>query len=529
MREGSFSGEILKNFFSILKRKWKVIFVIFAIFLGLGVFINKTTVPVYEASTTLLINPAIGVGTDYSAVVAGERLTETYSKMVVTNSFLETVIRRLGLSSELSISGLRGKTSVSAVPNTQLLSIKVVDEDPEKAANIANTISQNLIEENQNLQLERGQTSKKQLDDEINSYRQNITDTQAKIETSKNDAVNLAVYQEKLRTLQSGLADLLKRSEEIQLSELKGLNTTSVIDEAIVPDTPIRPRPKYNLFIAGMLGLFVSFGGIILLEFLDPSFKREEEITRYLGLPILGQIERFASRGKEKPLVLVEDSKSPISESFRIIRTNIRFASADKSIKSILITSSSPQEGKSFITANLAGAFALSDQKTILVDADLRKPTLHHFFGLTNEKGLTDNLLKKEFDKETVQSVKGSPYLKFISSGFLPPNPAELLGSKKLSEFLTDIEKQSDIVIIDSPPTNIVTDSAILGTQVDGVLLVAELGKTNRYLLKQAKDSLDKVGANVLGVILNRTSHHKGYYKSGYYGEAQKTKKTPRN
>lgn len=517
MRE-TFSADLVKNFFLVIRKKWGIIVLVLLIFLGWAFFINKTTIPIYEASSTVLVNPALSGNTDYGSIVAGERLTTTYSNMITTNTFMEEVLKKTELAKDFSLSGMRGKIKVAPIPNTQLLAIRASDPDPQQAATIANAVAETLIEENQRMQLERGLLTKKQLEEEINSYRANIAETQGKIEgLGSGDQLVSILYQDRLRNLQATLIDLLKQYEEIRLNEQQSLNTVTIVDEAIVPDTPVKPRPRYNLMISFFLGIVVSFGGVIILELLDPSIKREEEIEKTLGLPILGSIEKLSSSRKEKPLVLVEDAKSPVSEGFRMIRTNIKFSSPDKPVKSILVTSSVPQEGKSFVTANLAGAFSTADQKTVLVDSDLRKPTLHHFFNLSNSKGLTDILLKGEIEKDDVQAIDGFPYLRFIASGFLPPNPAELLGSKKLTDVFERLTKQTDMVIVDSPPTNLVTDAAILGTQVDGVIIVAELGKTNRYLIRKTKESLNKVGANILGVVLNRAAKRRGYYKSGYY------------
>lgn len=517
------SQDFLRNFFLIIFKKFWIILIVLFIFLAEASYVNYTATPIYQASTTLMINPSAATGGEYQAAVAGEKLATTYIQIINTNDFISEIIEKANLRT--SISGLKSRIKVAGIEGTQLMTIKVTGEDPEKNAEITNLIAQTLISRNQKIQTEKASVSKELLDEQIAETQKDINNTKKIVESLRGgDPLLSTFFQDKLRNEQKELAELLKKHEEIRLTEQKLLNAIIVIDKALPPDTPIKPRKRFNLAVAFLLGSLVSLGGIFFLEMLDPSIKNEDEIERLFNLPVLGNIEYLKTEGKERYLVLALDPKSPSSEEFRIIRTNIRFTSPDKPIKSLLITSAGPFEGKSFIASNLASVIAQGEQKVVLLDADLRKPTIHRFFNISNSKGLTDCLLEGSILKESVFSIPKFPYLKIIPSGSLPPNPAEILGSKRFGQILKFLlEKGADIIVLDSPPTNLVADAAVIGTQVDGAIIIVELGRTNRYLLSKAKESLERVKANILGVVINKSKKAKGYYKKGYYYYGKKS------
>lgn len=221
-----------------------------------------------------------------------------------------------------------------------------------------------------------------------------------------------------------------------------------------------------------------------------------------------------------KELVLNNDPKSIISETIRTLRTNLQFASVDKKIHTILITSSMPGEGKSFIAANLATAFAQSGSKVLLVDCDIRKGRQHYIFESHNQKGLSNLLLENVEEKyqEYIQKTKVEN-LSVMFRGVTPPNPSELLASEKNKELIDILKKEYDIVIFDSAPVSgSLTDSLIMGTLVDGVVIVSSYKQTAVSLLNSTKKSLQNVNANILGVVLNRSANKANKYYGHYYG-----------
>jgi len=213
---------------------------------------------------------------------------------------------------------------------------------------------------------------------------------------------------------------------------------------------------------------------------------------------------------KTSPLVALSDPRSPIAEAYRTLRTNIDFAGLDRSIHTLLVTSPAPNEGKSTTLANLAVTMAQSEKKTVLVDADLRRPTLHTLFGIGNESGLTTMLLDAKAMHDPPLEDVGVPNLWLLPSG-----PPELLGSKRMDDALAALKARADIVLFDAPPVIAVTDAVVLGTRVDGVLLVIGAGQTKRDHAKRAKELLEKVKVRVIGVVLTNVgldSALGGYY-----------------
>lgn len=213
------------------------------------------------------------------------------------------------------------------------------------------------------------------------------------------------------------------------------------------------------------------------------------------------------------PLIALRDPRSPAAEAYRTLRTNIQFSSLDKPLRTLLVTSTAPDEGKSITLANLAVTMAQAEQRVIVVECDLRRPTLHTLFGLSNEEGLTSVMLDQ---RETALPLQPTtvPGLSLLASGPLPPRPADLLGSRRMEALVACLQNEADIVLFDTPPVTAVTDAAVLATRLDGVLLVLKAGKTRRDRAREAHRMLEKVKANVIGVVLNNARLETTY---GYY------------
>jgi capsular exopolysaccharide synthesis family protein len=213
-------------------------------------------------------------------------------------------------------------------------------------------------------------------------------------------------------------------------------------------------------------------------------------------------------------LIALRDPRSPAAEAYRALRTNIQFSSLDKPLRTLLVTSTAPDEGKSTTLANLAVTMAQSEQRVILVDCDLRRPTLHTLFDLPNQEGLTSMILAQEDAPIPLQET-GVAGLSLLASGPLPPRPADILGSRRMEAVIARLRTEADIVLFDTPPVVAVTDAAVLATKMDGVLLIFQAGKTSRERGRQARQILEKVKANIVGVVLNNAQAEQGY---GYYG-----------
>ncbi len=227
------------------------------------------------------------------------------------------------------------------------------------------------------------------------------------------------------------------------------------------------------------------------------------------------------TRGREKiqlaySLITIEQTKSPISEAYRTLRTNVQFTGVDSETKKIMITSSGPREGKSSTVANLAVSMAQTGKCVLVVDADLRNPTQHKLFGLDNRRGLSVALVQEQDYRNYIRET-AVPGVKVLTGGPIPPNPAELVGSNRMKRLIKEFSQEYDIVLIDTPPVIAVTDAAVLAHEVDGVILVLASGEVNKDYALRAKELLDKVGAKILGAVLNKADLKTGEYNYYYY------------
>ena len=228
--------------------------------------------------------------------------------------------------------------------------------------------------------------------------------------------------------------------------------------------------------------------------------------------------KKKTTQNQAEMLITSRRPKSPVSEAFRTLRTNIDFSSFDKKIKTLLVTSSSASEGKSTVTANLGVTMALTGKKTLIIDADLRNPTQHKTFSISNNVGLTNLLINESILFEDALICTNTDNLYVLTTGPLPPNPAELLNSNKMRDFFDFLAKHFDMILVDAPPVTAVTDAAILASYLDGVILVVAAGQTAVDQVRSAKEQLGKVKANILGAVLNKAPKNGSYYYHYYYG-----------
>jgi succinoglycan biosynthesis transport protein ExoP len=285
-----------------------------------------------------------------------------------------------------------------------------------------------------------------------------------------------------------------------------------VVDMAQPSSHTVSPRVKFIGAIAGLVGLVVGLGMAFMAEYFEKTYRSPEEAREALGIPVLGIIPSIKDQ-QPGEFSVMESPMSAEAESFRTLVTNIEFSSAESSHKALLITSSGADEGKSFVTANLAVAMAQTKERVVIVDCDMRKAMQHSIFGVDNEKGLA-NLLVGNADLESVIRDTDVPNLKLVSCGPTPPNPVELLKSSRMGEVLTELRNACDVILCDSPPVLPVADALVLASKLDGVLLVADLNHTARDVMAEALGRLSKLDAQMLGLVCNRvsTAKHNSYY-----------------
>jgi capsular exopolysaccharide synthesis family protein len=326
---------------------------------------------------------------------------------------------------------------------------------------------------------------------------------------------------------------LLRRTKETEVSKELETTTVSIVDLADVPKSPFSPNRKRDISSGVTTGLILGLVFAFVLEYLDSTVKTAEDIEMYVRLPFLGYVpsaRREAKSEQEIDLMAHKSPRSRITEAYRSVRTSIIFSSPeDRPLKTILVTSTSPQEGKTTVTINLGIVFAHANEKTLIVEGDLRKPRISASFGIENNVGVSSYLTGNKELEEVIKSTF-VPNLFIIPSGPKPPNPSELLSSTKANQFLEELKKKFDRIFIDSPPTFSVADSVILANKVDGVIDIIRSGFLNIDIILRGRQRLSEAKARILGVILNNVDVKREdayYYYHYYYSYSEeKEKKT---
>jgi polysaccharide biosynthesis transport protein len=346
----------------------------------------------------------------------------------------------------------------------------------------------------------------------------------------------LTTLKREIETGRNLLDTYTQRQKEQELAIASGRpDNIKISNNAVVPTTPVGPQRNRNIIVALFISLGAGIGLAFLLDYLDDSVKTSDDIGRHLGLPTLALIPHYVSVEKRRlslaaangnggtsptALITLEERHSPMAEAYRHLRTSLLFSSAGKPPQTILVTSSQPSEGKTTTAINTAITLAQADADVVIIDCDLRRPRIHNYFNLDNTQGLTNYLSGERNTENLLKTYHDLPRLKIITSGPIPPNPAELLSSNEMKNLLQFLRGRFKHVIIDSPPAISFTDAAILSTLVDGVVLVAMAGKSSIHLMRRFKQRLGNIGARIYGVVLNgikSSSLDYDYYGGGYY------------
>jgi tyrosine-protein kinase Etk/Wzc len=334
---------------------------------------------------------------------------------------------------------------------------------------------------------------------------------------------------ERQTTMLAELYTLLQtRLKEAQVAEAVEDPTVRVVETAILPIEPISPKPLRNMALAGVLGLMLGVGLAFVREYMDTRLHSSDQIEQLYGLPTIARVPEMAlgngAGGRRNALVTLEKSHSVGAESFRNLRTNVRFVRAGQGATEMVITSPAPQEGKSLTAANLAIALAQQGVRTLLIDADMRRSVQHKQFDVDASPGLSD-LLVAEGSLDDFLRPTEVENLDLLPAGVHPPNPAELVGSGRMERLLDVLRQRYESIVIDSPPMLAVTDASVLGKKTDGVILVVRAEKTDKDSINLAIQQLRHVGARILGVVVNDAKPDGPYYSyyRKYYGEEKRT------
>jgi len=538
--------------------QWGWFIVLAGVLAGSGALIfSLLQTPVYAASTTILVNEGrSGQYYDSTAIIlTNEKLTRTYAEMMTKQPLLLKVTQKLNLPYTID------DVKVTPVRDTQLMQITVEDVNPVYASDFANELVNAFAEQLQEMQISRFKASKENLQNQLSYLEQQIQENSTALEKILQENVsevkrtnpdaangslsetaieNLArqINQAEIDRLETRLAQyrqiyasVLASYEQIRLAEAQNITSIIQVEPATPPEKPVRPQTFRNTALAALVGVFLAIGIVFTVDFLDDTIKSPDWITSQTRLPVIGTIHTFDPKQGE-PIAL-SAPRSPVTESFRSLRTNVRYASVDHPIRVLMVTSPTPEDGKTTVAINLAVVIAQSGNRCVLIDSDLRRPRIHKIMGLDNRQGLSGLFIQNPLSLNgTIQQTRLET-LKVIPSGGTPPTPSELLGSRKMKEIVEAVANDTDMIILDTPPVLSVTDAAVLSPLVDGVLLVVKVGTTKQSALIQAVEQLQQVNARILGVVVNgispKNSHYYyrnyAYYQYYYYGDGGNVKK----
>ena len=510
----------LRRQISIMRRWLPLLIASILLAAGAAFAVSNVQQKSYESEATLIVGQALtGVNPDYTQLLASQRLSTTYAVVATTRPILEAVIEKLGL--DVTADALRKHVLAEARTDSTLLTITTQDSDPALAAAIANTLAEELIAASPAIQ-GRQADLQASIEADLEATQAQIKTTQARIDVLSALTERTAAQETELATL-AGRLVTLRSTYATLLSFASGTasNLLSVVEPAVASSDPISPRPLLNTLLAAIVGLLVAVGIIAVAEHLSDAVKDPEDVQAAAGLSTIGTIARMKGdegRGEIYQLAALLHPRSGVTESYRTLRTNVEFASVDAPIQTLLVTSSMPAEGKTVTAANLAVVFAQAGRRVLLVDADLRQPGVHRVFNLPNAHGLTTLLRRDDVSLDTVVQGTEQDNLRVLTTGPLPPNPTELLGSLRMRAIVDRLKGEADLVILDSPPLQAVTDAAILSSFLDGTLFVVDAGRSRRRAVRLAREALDRADATVLGAVLNRVPVGARLDYADYYG-----------
>ena len=455
----------------------------------------------YTATVTLLVNqPRSSGGDAYSTVLASERLAATYAQLLQEPTVLSAAIAQAGITE--SPDALAKRVRVELVPDTQLIRLDVADAQASQAMRLADVIAEVFVRQIRETMAKPYASRLTAMQDSLNNLSAAINETQTKraalseeklrkdTEASRAESL-LAEYRSNYRILQQDF-------EQLRLSATRAADTVVISERAHVPEKPVSGRGLYILLAVAVAAVGAT-GIAFLIGYFDDTVKTPEDIGRELGITTIGTICRFP-KGDEGLIGLTHPNLPP-AEDFRVLAANLRFAAADAPLRSLLVTSAVSGEGKSEVVANLAVAMAGIGVRVIVVDADLRRPRLHHLFGLPQGRGLTESLRLGNFEGNLRDTqVDG---LQVLTSGALPVDPVQLISSPRLEQLLVELTHRADIVIVDSPPILGVADAAIMAAVSDGVLLVLRANQTSRQAAQHTIEALHRAKSRLVGAVLN--------------------------
>ncbi|CAN5869782.1 hypothetical protein BH24CHL4_BH24CHL4_02750 [soil metagenome] len=499
----------VNNLFQLGRRWWWLLLLAPLVAGGVAFIQVSRQQELYSSSATVEINPP-SVGADTFSFY-DPSIVATYRELITTTAVLGPLVDRLDLP--ITETELRGKISTEPVADTRLMRIAVSDPDPESAAFLANQVAEEFqaFAELRTRQLIGPYRAA--LEQQIEETNANIGLTQQLIDdlvarddvTAPETAAQIETLRQNLRDLQGTYRELIVSVNRMDLETAGAQTGVVVVQDAEPPSVPYAPDVQLYTLLAAFAGLCLAVGAIAIYEYFDNTTKVETPFPELVGAPLLATIPIIPGLGdaQHHQLFLIDQPASSPSEAVRLLRTNVEFAAAGNEIATLAVTSSGPSEGKSTVVANLGAALAQAGFSVAVVDADLRRPTLHKIFAVRNERGLSNLLAKPDMKWQEVARAIPGLSLFLITSGPIPPNPADLLRSEQLQSLLSQISSQVDIVLVDTPPALAASDALLISDSTDAVLMVCRANHTRIDKLQRAVEALPD-SARIIGVLLNQ-------------------------
>jgi capsular exopolysaccharide synthesis family protein len=473
-------------------------------------WVEDNSPDIYTARTTLIVGTTISLPNPTDAdFKLSRQLATLYADIITRDPVREAVMEQLDLE-------VLPAYEVNVPDESQLIEVTVRDTVPVRAQAVANALAEQLIERSPaNADQEDG-TRNEFIESQLVAIEASIEQTEIEIAAKHEEladlvsAATIAQAATDLTALESKLASFRSvYSSFLQSTDQEAVNTISVVEPAVLPRRPSGTEQSSWLIVllGATLGMTLGIVAAYLLESLNNTLGTEEDVERVLQLPIIGRITRLPNPRWRRnldlpPGLLIDAPRSPLIEAFRTLKTNLDFAEVDQAVQTLLVASPGTEDGKSTVAVNLAMTMARGGRRVLLLDADLRKPSIHNFLNLSNVGGLSDLVLGEIGVSEASRRTQ-EPALTVITGGTPPPNPTEVLGSKRMDALLRVLKQEVDTVIIDSPPF-LLADASVLASKVDGVIMVVRLGHTMENAIRSMREQLRRAGARVVGVVLNQ-------------------------
>ena len=512
----------LRDYVRVLRRRWKLVVLVVAGFVGVALLVSYLQTPVYSASAQVFLEAPAGENVFTGAAVRSDpgRALLNEVRLIEGDDVRKLVRDRLGSTLPVRARG---------VANTDMISVTVESSDPTEAAVMANEYAQAYVDYRKKLKIESLRTTSIELEKRISNLTQENLAIDARIKEIKatpngdsdSEVFSLSTKSNANLVSQNSLKDTLQK---VEIARNLATAQATITESATAPSSPIKPQPILNAMVAVVVGCLVGVGLAFLLEYLNESVETKEELERVLkSVPVLGTIplvDGWKTR-EETRLISREAPRSAAAEAYRTLRTAIQFVGLNQPMRILQVTSPEAGEGKTTTLANLGVALATAGERVVIVCCDLRRPRVHEFFGLSNAVGFTSVLLGQRPVWAALQDVPGVPRLKVLASGPLPPNPSELLSSDRTANVLAALQAEADIILVDSPPVLPVTDALVLFRRVDATLLVFSARTTTRKQATAALAMVQQVNGPLIGAVLNGVPSQAGYGYRGRYEQVE--------